>query len=303
MTPAPRWTKEQLTADAVAARDIFRRERLEEPLTRWKETFGQCRQKFQKLLDEYGGVNPANIPPAQVAAIFKDGLGDELRYLAGPPISADDLKVLAETTLAPGVIARDAEAAKRILVTIVQALDPCRFPWIAENRNPTEIERISAIISSAAMITKQRVQTDRANEGKDAQEAAAKAFLIGINSKEVPPRAINTLPDAPAPGEFCGESLVGSRKADIAVRLRDGRLMPIECKVSNSSTNSVKRLNNDAAVKAAIWLREFGTKQIVPTALLSGVFKIHNLEHAQEGGLTLFWAHRLQALKDFIEAV
>jgi hypothetical protein len=29
--------------------------------------------------------------------------------------------------------------------------------------------------------------------------------------------------------------------------------MPIECKVSNSKANAVKRLNNTAAVKAAVW--------------------------------------------------
>ena len=102
--------------------------------------------------------------------------------------------------------------------------------------------------------------------------------------------------NAPAPGEFCGESLLGSRKADFVVTLRDSRLVAIECKVSNSSTNSVKRLNNDAAAKAEVWLREFGKRQIVPVAVLSGVYKLHNLQAAQDQGLTLFWAHDLQAL-------
>lgn len=51
-----------------------------------------------------------------------------------------------------------------------------------------------------------------------------------------------------------------------------------------------------------IWLREFGTNQVVPTAVLSCVFKAHDLEQAQQGGLTLFWAHALEAMGDFIEA-
>ena len=50
--------------------------------------------------------------------------------------------------------------------------------------------------------------------------------------------------------------------------------MPLECKVSNSSTNSVKRLNNDAAVKAETWRQDFGTVPIVPAAVLSGVYKL-----------------------------
>jgi hypothetical protein len=76
--------------------------------------------------------------------------------------------------------------------------------------------------------------------------------------------------------------------------------MPLECKVTNSSTNSIKRLNNDAAVKADIWLKEFGTAQTVPAAMLSGVFKLHNLVDAQRH-LTLFWAHDLAAFVDWIK--
>jgi hypothetical protein len=91
-------------------------------------------------------------------------------------------------------------------------------------------------------------------------------------------------------------------KADIPVRLFDGRLMPIECKVSNSEVNSVKRINNDAAAKAVGWRRRLGEDQVVPVAMLSGVFKVANLLQAQGAGLTLFWAHRLDQLQAFIEA-
>lgn len=46
----------------------------------------------------------------------------------------------------------------------------------------------------------------------------------------------------------------------------------------DSALNSVKRLNNDAAVKAEYWLEQFGASQVVPAAMLSGVFKVKNLE-------------------------
>ncbi len=39
-------------------------------------------------------------------------------------------------------------------------------------------------------------------------------------------------------------------------------------------------LNNDAAVKARVWIDEFGTAQTVPAGMLAGVFKRHNLEQA-----------------------
>ena len=96
--------------------------------------------------------------------------------------------------------------------------------------------------------------------------------------------------------------MFGGRKADIVIRLWDRRVMPTECKVSNSSTNSVKRLNNDAAVKAGKWLDEFGTAQTVPTAVLSGVYKRHNLEQAQDRDLTIFWALNLDTMVSFIES-
>ncbi len=76
--------------------------------------------------------------------------------------------------------------------------------------------------------------------------------------------------------------------------------MAVECKVSNSSTNSVKRLNNDAAAKAESWIADFGRLNVVPTAVLGGVYKTHNLTDAQDRGLTLFWAHDMQRLTGWI---
>ena len=288
--------------EADKSRQLFIDERLKEPLERWISTFAKYEMQFQRLFNEYGVANPSSLTPEQLAAVFRDQLGDALRYLAGPPISADDLKVLADASLAPGVIAANPDQAQRILDTILIAVDPLRFPWIAEDREPTAEERTVAIVASAALITAQRVSTDRRNLGKEAQESAVKAFLTDMGFKNAGTRVINTLADAPEKGEFCGEALVGSRKADIPVRLFDGRLMPIECKVSNSATNSVKRINNDAAVKAGIWHREFGTNQIVPVAMLSGVFKVRNLKQAQTGGLTLFWAHDLARMQEFVES-
>ncbi|WP_322080362.1 XamI family restriction endonuclease, partial [Burkholderia cenocepacia] len=115
-------------------------------------------------------------------------------------------------------------------------------------------------------------------------------------------RKVSVLSDAPAPGEFCAESDLGGRKADVLVGLWDRRVMPIECKVSNSSTNSVKRLNNDAAVKAETWRKDFGQLQMVPSAVLGGVYKLHNLQDAQRRGLSLFWAHDLNSLTNWISS-
>ena len=76
--------------------------------------------------------------------------------------------------------------------------------------------------------------------------------------------------------------------------------MPIECKVSNSQVNSIKRLTNDAAVKARIWIEDLGRNNVVPVAVLSGVFGLRHLIEAQERGLALFWAHSLDELLSFV---
>ena len=302
MIRPPRWSQAELQVEADAAKKLFRDERLLEPLEKWKKSVDQHRALYSQLFRVYKLRDPTKLSAKDVAELFKTGFGDALRYMAGPPISKDDLEVLAECTVAPARLAKNPKEAARIVEIIAKAVDPTRFPWIAKKRKPTPEEESSAILASAVLITAQRASTDRRSEGKTAQEAMVKKKLAAIGFAERRVRPIQTLSDAPNPGEFSGESLVGSRRADVPIRLFDGRLMLIECKVSNSSTNSVKRLNNDAQVKAAIWHREFGTNQVVPVALLSGVFNVLNLEQAQTGGLTLFWAHRLDQMADFIKA-
>ena len=152
------------------------------------------------------------------------------------------------------------------------------------------------------LLAAQRIATERRLHGKNGQETAVKRFLGEMGFTEVATEAITTIVKGPQRMQYCAECSLGDRKADIVVRLHDTRLMAIECKVSNSAVNSVKRLNNDAAVKAKYWIEQFGSAQIVPVAVLAGVFKVHNLEQAQLMGLTLFWSHSLHELKRFIDS-
>lgn len=222
------------------------------------------------------------------------------RYLAAPPISEDDLKTLAETTLSASALTQNPDQARRVRDIVLHIIDPHRFPWLGELRDPADHERDRAIVASAALVATKKVETSRRKDAKDLQESKVKDLLHGLHLTEVPPRDIPLLDLAPAPGEFCGESKLGDTRADIVVRLYDRRVMPIECKVSNSAVNSFKRINHEAAGKSAKWLRAFGDRATVPSAVLSGVFKPSNLETAQQAGLSLFWGFRPQDLADFI---
>lgn len=247
-------------------------------------------------------VDLSHLDGAALELLSEGHLLHAFRYLAAPPISQDDLKVLADAkSLTKATLKKSPELVDRLTSVVRQVLDRRRFSWVTEGREPTEAERYAAVVASAALMAASRTQTKRRNVGKEQQESRVKAALLELGFKEVPSRRILNISLAPDVGEFCGESMLGTRKGDIIVRLWDQRIMPIECKVSNSATNSVKRLNNDAAVKAVSWREDFGRRQVVPAAMLSGVYKIHNLIEAQDRGLTIFWAHDLNALVSWID--
>ena len=296
----PRWSEVVLGRERLKAIEIFREERLTEPLERYLEAFDDYAASVDRLMRESGDLRSLHEVAQEV--LTDTDLLEAIRYLAGPPVSADDLMELAETQLTASRLRDDEAAAQRVIETVLDMLDCRRFAWVAENREPTGDERSSASLASAALMASQRVRTNRANSAKTDQEEAVRNYLAGSGLAEVETREVWTPADAPGRGEFCAECSVAGRKADVVVGLHDGRVMPIECKVSNSSTNSVKRLNNDAAAKAAEWLRACGHQGIVPTAVLSGVFKTHNLVQAQDSGLTIFWAHDLSPLSAFVSA-
>jgi hypothetical protein len=300
MMPPPRWNAENLERDSRQATEIFRKERLEEPLEDYLEAFDEYLGNVEDLFETT--IDLTELDETAVQFLTDRKLLGAFRYLAGPPISDDDLKTVAEIqSLNAAQLRNDPEAVQRIINVVRMGMDRRRFPWVVEGRDPTEAQKNAAMLASAALMATQRVGTARRSKGKKAQEAVVSGALAVAGLVEVAKRKVSTLADAPEPGQFCGESYLGNRKADFLVRLWDHRIMPIECKVSNSATNSVKRLNNDAAAKAEAWLKDFGVRQVVPAAVLGGVYKLHNLEDAQIRGLALFWAHDVKALTDWIE--
>ena len=235
-------------------------------------------------------------------SILSDGRKREVfRYLTGPPVSEDDLKVLMQAkSLAPVRLKENPELLARVVLFMRDWHDRRRFPWVNDEWTPTEQDQKAAILATTALLAMRRVETLRRNEGRKLQEERVELQLLGTQYKKVKRRRIKVLSEAPKPGEFCRESFLGNRKADFVVGIWDGRTLAVECKVSNSSTNSVKRLNNDAVVKAETWREDFGKSQVVSAAVLTGVFASHNLEDAQNRGLALFWAHNLKAMTSWI---
>ncbi len=281
---------------------MFRRRRLDEPLELYSRFFETFAPIFGALIDRLPALANKPFDSGDVADLVGDrDTRTAFRYLAAPPVSEDDLKTLAESTLSAKALRDDAEQARRVRDIVLHIIDPHRFPWIGEGRSPTDGERASAIVASAALVAARKVETLRRSDAKKEQEKAVKIMLRKMDFTEVPSRDIALLDAAPSPGEFCGESKLGNSRADLVVRLHDRRVMAVECKVSNSAVNSFKRINHEAAGKARAWIDGFGRRQIIPTAVIGGVFNPANLYTAQAEGLSIVWSHRLRDLADFIE--
>ena len=122
----------------------------------------------------------------------------------------DDLKVLAETSLAPKQLRANPDLALKIVDTILLGLDCRRFPWRSpgREREATDDERASAVLASAALLATRRVETIRRNLGKQSQEERVKQTLRDAGFTEVKRRTMDHLSKAPQPGEFCRDRCV-----------------------------------------------------------------------------------------------
>lgn len=207
-----RWTTEQLQADRLIAITTFRRQRLEEPVETYGELFDEERAVLEALLESTGDLS--QLSEEALALLSDRDLQDAFRYLAGPPISADDLMTLVDTdSLAPSRLRGDPELVRRITDVVRDALDRRRFPWVSEGREPAPAERDAAILASAALAAMRGVETRRRTQGKTAQEAAVRQALLahGFSLVRIPNATAPTLAQAPKPGEFSREASLGCR--------------------------------------------------------------------------------------------
>ena len=194
------------------------------------------------------------------------------RFLCAPPVSADDLNSLSgfQVTKRRRIEPEAAAAAASVLRALFDA--EC-LPWLSEGKHPTDMERRVALMWTAGLWAAELQRTARRTRESRRQKDSVFAALRAVGFvEESRRRALSTLDELPR-GAFCDETLLDGAKCDVPVRLLDGRLLAIECKVSNSAINSVKRLLRETGNKAERWRNEFG-QQVLPAAVLSGVFRL-----------------------------
>lgn len=234
-------------------------------------------------------------------------LVDPARFLTAPPVSRDDLKTLCGGRTS----VKTAGDAKKVADVIRHNLDERRYPWLARRRQPTAQERAGAQRWTASIWAIEQARTLRRTTAGKRQEEAVEALLLDLDfkrSQEAHERADTGGPirdirrvDALRPGTFRRETPVAGTKADVPVRLKDGRLLAIECKESNTAINSTKRLNRETGGKAGVWKQEFGN-QVVSMAVIAGIFHVSDLLRAQDDqGVFIVWEHDFDPLTDFLK--
>lgn len=292
----PRWPEDQLESDRRTALANFIRDRGKEGTRAYEAAFHKSEAVIRRLFEltkdlrQFKGKVFAGEPGLLAAA----------RYLAGPPVSADDLETLVGGKLAGRSL--DPELAEKAASVLRAVCDPIRFPWLVENRPAKRPERGAAIAWTAGVWAVEQLRTLRRTESSRRQEDAVVKALVGIGfTQHLRLRVLTNLDELPR-GSFTPETNMAGSKCDIPLRLQDGRLLALECKVSNSALNSVKRLIRETGGKARTWRAAFG-RQVITGAVLSGVYKLSNLADAQEDyEVAIFWEHNLRPLQEFVKA-
>ena len=235
--------------------------------------------------------------------LLMEGLLYVLRAMDRPTVSEDDFKSLSDAGTASRTRFRDDALAGSALEYLSRNLNMDVLPWIEDGRSPREDERKAACIAVAALIADQRTKTAlRGNSSHSQEEDVRRALVERCGMEPIANKDFDIDKDGPLPGQvFTGETRVAGSKADVVLGLYDGRLMCLECKVSNSEVNSYKRLNHETLDKVAKWRVAFG-RQCVSGAVLQGCYKAKNLIDAQEAGAFLFWSSHLEELVEFVNS-
>ena len=299
------WSDGQIVADARAAREEFRQRRMAGPLEDYEREFPVAKAAADVVVAELEALLalPAN-REMLAAAVANKAQYSALRSLAAVPISEDDLRTLVDATVTRTAVRANQQLADDLVRLLRASLDPKRFPWIAAGRPATDEERAAAQLATAVLAGVSAVQAGRRGLESNSLEGRIAGLLQAAGYLQVkkPAGGIKHMAHLPQPGQFVRTCRFGTHNADFVVRLRDERILALECKASNSEVNGFKRLNKEVVVDAGDWYRQFGHSSVIAAAALRGVFKPANVMAAQAEGVFLFWWHRMDDLADFVAA-
>jgi len=290
-----RWLPNELETARVRSEKNFRELRMSEGPEKYRREFDTVEPDVRNALaltKDLLGLDAGTL-------ISEDRLWGVLRYFCGPQVSEEDFWTLVGRKfkkITPDVAAEAAAVIKALL-------DPRRAPWVVEDRPPTESERDAAILATATLLAHESLRTSRRGEAARTQEDEVAEALLEAGYHQLSGderKPIDFTDDVPR-GSFSREQKIAGAKCDVPARLHDGRLLAIECKVSNGPKNGWKRLLREIGGKSDTWRQQFGS-QLVTAAVIAGVYDLKCLERAQEEhSVAIFWQHDLGPLREFVK--
>lgn len=294
--PLPRvWTPEELDASRRLSENLFTGVRKEEGPRAFSATYRELRPRVEALME-----STRDFRQVDAGVFLQDPTAwQPCRYVLAPPVSQEDFWTMVGGSKFQRVPPRLAEEVAEAMRPVI---DPVRFPWLEDRRGPTLEEREIAITSTTLMWAAQHLGTIRRGEVSKRQEEETAKSLESAGLTLDPSRAAVTYMDDMSRGTFSKERPLAGAKCDVPVRLSDGRLMAIECKVSNGPKNGWKRVNREVGGKAETWRIKFGT-QALTAVVLAGSFDLSCLVAAQNAGVSIYWQHELEDLTDFVSTL
>ncbi len=265
MRSPPLWSDEELQVERdLAEKQFITLRQNEGPLAYyavWEEIEPQVRAAM-RATDAARRIEGADFAKNKT-------LWQTLRYICAPRISEEDLWTLVGKKF-KSVPLESAEQTARVLSSLV---DMKRFPWVIGQREATLREMEAAVMSMVTLLTHERLSTNRRSISSKGQESQVSDALLAAGwTLDESRKTILALDQLPC-GHFSRERKFGGAKCDVPVRLQDGRLLALECKVSSGPKNSWKRLQREIGGKANLWRGAF-EDQVLTGAVLAGVFDL-----------------------------
>ena len=296
--------------DRLASIEVFRTERLGEPTDFYHDVLDSCQGAFEELLELT--VDLTYFGDDIVPQLLEEGLFTALRYVAGPPISADDAQVLAGVhSVTQAALKAHPKDAQEVFKVIMQAFDRSRFPWLAviPTQSATDAERSRAIASSATLLASTRMVTERRSREAAKSDLVASG-LRNLGYSEAERRVIRGWEDLPETGNFYRKGRLKGRvgthdvnsASDFIIRTSVDVVMVVACRVSNSALNSKKRLTKETVPIARDWRSLLGEDRTVTAVVLGGVYDVETLGIARDDSLEAYWFHDLDMLFDAVVA-
>jgi hypothetical protein len=263
----------------------------------WAECLESARKEVEAALAATADLR--EIP----AALLRSGrFARALRFLTGPPLSQDQFQLACpewkKATEKSGC-PLDEASALGFGATFRKWADRSRTESLED---PAVRER--AVHGTALLIAQQEFATLRRMRLAGSQEDAAAAVLSELGYHRATVGFVDQ-PGVLGEREYARKCRFAtadqsSHEVDLAIGLPRRRILAMECKVSNDRTNSVKR-TNDVLKKAEAWRQQWG-RLVITGALLEGVFSEKEPRRLVEAGVEVFWSHRLELFREWIEA-